>query len=223
LFKASKGKFIACCEGDDYWTDPYKLQKQVDFMQQYPNASMCVALTEHFLVSKNEKEKPYSYKNAPLINNIEDSNQYFHTSTYLIRKSILDFFLSNYSKLFLSDTALGFLLISKGPFIVLNEYVSVYRITGLGMWSGISEYKKDLMHYKLFHMFRKYFVPEQFKFHLNYEIKILRKLSEYSKKNNLIIDWIIFRIKYIYLIIRFQRNIVIKQLLSKIRLIQRDY
>lgn len=50
----ARGEYIAICEGDDYWTDPYKLQKQVDFLESHPDYGMCYTKVKRF-VHKNNK------------------------------------------------------------------------------------------------------------------------------------------------------------------------
>lgn len=55
VFPLVKGKYVALCEGDDYWTDPLKLQKQVDFMEGHPDFSLCFHAVN--ILSENECDK----------------------------------------------------------------------------------------------------------------------------------------------------------------------
>lgn len=53
---AARGKYIAFCEGDDYWTEPSKLQRQVDFLESHPDYSVCFTRCRHY----NERTKEWS-------------------------------------------------------------------------------------------------------------------------------------------------------------------
>gem|GEM_PF-383791 len=52
----TKGKYIALCEGDDYWTDENKLQKQVDFLEKHPDYSVCFHPVRVFFENKEKED-----------------------------------------------------------------------------------------------------------------------------------------------------------------------
>ena len=93
--KYRNAPYIAFCEGDDYWTSPYKLQKQVDFLDKEPQYSMCF----------HSAEKKYECDGVSWINceNIEDKdynateifvNWTIPTASVVCRKEALEFYFS---------------------------------------------------------------------------------------------------------------------------------
>lgn len=92
MYPYMTGKYMAICEGDDYWTDPLKLQKQVDFLESHPEYSMCFhqALRHH--EGSNKPDELYSN-----IENRDYTGPELYTSTHrpptasiLIRKTVLE-------------------------------------------------------------------------------------------------------------------------------------
>ena len=83
----SGAKYIAICEGDDYWIDPLKLQKQVDFLESHPDYGMCYTRVKRYDQKKNEFKTEFGGVNETLDSLIV--NNTIPTLTTVIRTNLI--------------------------------------------------------------------------------------------------------------------------------------
>lgn len=144
-FPRAKGKYIALCEGDDYWTDPLKLQKQVDFLEANPDFVMCSHMRKTYIeIDKCLKNDWHGELKDGIfydLNKLIHGGWDFHPLTVLFRFDKLN--LEEYSQYKHSkDATLFFHLLKKGPGYMMPVEMAVYRIHNGGVWSGIDDYAK---------------------------------------------------------------------------------
>ena len=129
----AKGKYVAICEGDDYWTDPLKLQKQVDFLENNLKYSFCYHPWQN-LFENND--------NSLITNKIGDVSHSSRLLTLMIRNVIREF-----PKQFFqapnADTFLRFMLHQIGESCLIKDInPGVRRIHDNGVMGPLAEYAK---------------------------------------------------------------------------------
>ena len=138
----SSAKYIALCEGDDYWTDPLKLQKQYDILEAHQECAFCVHDYTEYLQNENRFRKhcfPIPFLKEPGV--VLDMDYYlkgpFFTKylTAMYRKATMDS--CQYLKYDISiDMAMFYALLTQGKAFLMTDVMGCYRMHDGGVYAG---------------------------------------------------------------------------------------
>jgi|26BtaG_2_1085354.scaffolds.fasta_scaffold00518_6 glycosyltransferase involved in cell wall biosynthesis len=136
-FLRAKGKYIAMCEGDDYWTYSYKLQKQFDFLEQNPEFGGVSTNNRIFYQKENFFEDSVFEEEKITFEDLCSSNK-INSQTALFKKDLVQN-LDWMQGLKIGDWALHLMVTSQQPYYRLADITTVYRIHSGGVHSLLDE------------------------------------------------------------------------------------
>lgn len=150
-----RSKYIAICEGDDFWTDPNKLQKQVDFLEKKPNYVM--AFHDVNVLQNKNNNKMYNYarhsKQTLFFNDLL-FKMHIPTCSLMIRRSIIPKpFPEWISNCLMEDTPIKLLISDKGKSKYFPEKMATYRRHDAGITNSKEQVLKGRASYLL--MYKK--------------------------------------------------------------------
>lgn len=143
-------RYIALCEGDDYWTDPMKLQTQVDFLEGHEEYSLCCHRYMIYEQSRNSWKEDYVHA---LFDRQPDGFSFTRSDNLKtwITKTMTLMYRRDWIKMedlqkykYRCDEHMNYLLLSRGPGYCLPFIGAVYRRTDSGVFAPLSEKAKRM-------------------------------------------------------------------------------
>lgn len=165
-------KYIALCEGDDYWTDPNKLQMQADFLDSHLDYS-AVATQSMIIYESGKPSHPFSKHTNDFDWEVGTLIGFrpFHTATMMYRPCEE---LDNRPRVFSGDMSMVIILSQKGKWKLMSRSTSVYRKHSGGVSSGvqISDLKRDSNAIPYYRKINPKFPERRYKAYLYYTFSV---------------------------------------------------
>lgn len=165
LFQQATSQYIALCEGDDYWTNPHKLQKQVDFLDVNPE----YALTHHqleIIYEDGSATQLFNEENQPETSELKDlladESWFLGTASTVFRNTIRGEFPDWWLKTASGDLGIFILTTQYGKIKYFAETMGIYRKHSGGMTTIHTPQNVDFLtnRMEMFRELQEYFNPK---------------------------------------------------------------
>lgn len=172
-FPRARGRYIAMCEGDDYWTDPYKLQKQVDFLEAHPGCSLVFHSARIEVLGRaftEQSMRPYKKSRKVLPEEIINKTSGYPTASLMFRTDMVKALPDFYVKAPLADVPLQLMAATRGWAYYMDQPMCVYRLGGASSWTtlmkqGDYEKKQEQYYREMRDMYRRFDQETRGRFH----------------------------------------------------------